>query len=361
MHVKRNSTLPKNGRSATDLSELSTSELVALAQAGDREAFDPLYRRFADRLLGYVITRTRGDRALAEDITSEVWVRVIAYAESWQDRDGDADHRFFGLLCASARQRLGQHYNTRWRETCHGSLTDADEPTGQPPYDQPLYEQGEDDDTPDPADPADRAALVAQLRTVVDGLNLTARQVVQLRLDGLNNAQIAARLDMTAPLVNNAWQRATRVLRLRVSESFTEVAARAPERVRALADLLPEPLCKVALLRLDGVAEREVAERLGLTYAQARRAWVVAKDEIRRRLADPQYGRNAAIGPHEQLRMHEVAQTLPELQRQVALLRLAGQRNCEIAQTLGCSNKAVTNRWRRARVAFEREGIPVAA
>jgi len=92
MHVKRNSTLPKNGRSATDLSELSTSELVALAQAGDREAFDPLYRRFADRLLGYVITRTRGDRALAEDITSEVWVRVIAYAESWQDRDGDADH-----------------------------------------------------------------------------------------------------------------------------------------------------------------------------------------------------------------------------------------------------------------------------
>jgi len=353
MHVKSSCTLPENGRSVADLSELSTPELLGLARQGSREAFDPLYRRFADRLLGYVITRTRGDRALAEDITSEVWMRVITYAQSWQDRDGDADHRFFGLLCASARQRLGQHYNTRWRETCHGSLTGDDELPGQP-----MYDQGEDDDTPDPAD---RAALAARLLAVVDGLNLTARQVVQLRLDGLNNAQIASRLDMTAPQVNNAWLRAVRVLRLRVSESFTEVAAREPERVRALAEMLPEPLCKVALLRLDGVAEREVAQRLGLTYAQARRAWVMAKDEIRRRLADRQYGRNAAIGPHEQLRMREVAQILPVLQRQVALLRLAGQRNGEIAQTLGCSNKAVTNRWRRARVAFEREGIPVAA
>src|SRR5438874_8008363 len=201
MHVKRSCMLPKSGGSVAESGELSTRDLIALAQSGDREAFDPLYRRFAGRLMGYALVRARGNRPLAEDVTSEVWARIIAYIGSWEDRGGNVDHSFFGMLCAAVRQRLGQHYAARWRETCHGSLTADEEFDGGHLVNvAPIHD---DDNTQDgPGELADR------LRAVVDGLHLTARQVVQLRLDGLTNAQIAARLDMTGQRVNQVWQQA---------------------------------------------------------------------------------------------------------------------------------------------------------
>jgi hypothetical protein len=90
MQVKRSSTLPETGTAldwrrleseVADLSDLaaavrafgpkvppgavtvwhwqqlSTPALVALAQAGHREAFDPLYRRYSGRVLAYATSR----------------------------------------------------------------------------------------------------------------------------------------------------------------------------------------------------------------------------------------------------------------------------------------------------------------
>ncbi|GAP64404.1 RNA polymerase sigma-70 factor, ECF subfamily [Ardenticatena maritima] len=59
---------------------LNEEQLVALLQRaqkeGDPEAFGELYRRYANRIYRYLLSKT-GNVALAEDLTSQVFVRLI--------------------------------------------------------------------------------------------------------------------------------------------------------------------------------------------------------------------------------------------------------------------------------------------
>jgi RNA polymerase sigma-70 factor (ECF subfamily) len=51
-------------------------ELVARLQGGDQSAATELYRMYADQVLGFLAHRC-GDRLLAEDLASEVWLRAL--------------------------------------------------------------------------------------------------------------------------------------------------------------------------------------------------------------------------------------------------------------------------------------------
>ena len=64
------------------------SALVELAQRGDSEAFGLLYERYVDVVYRYVYVRV-GGRQLAEDITSETFLRALRRMDSfsWQGRD----------------------------------------------------------------------------------------------------------------------------------------------------------------------------------------------------------------------------------------------------------------------------------
>jgi len=64
------------------------SALVELAQRGDAEAFGVLYERYVDTVYRYVYVRV-GSRQLAEDITSETFLRALRRMDSfsWQGRD----------------------------------------------------------------------------------------------------------------------------------------------------------------------------------------------------------------------------------------------------------------------------------
>ncbi len=64
------------------------SALVELAQRGDAEAFGQLYERYVDVVFRYVYVRV-GGRQLAEDITSETFLRALRRMDSfsWQGRD----------------------------------------------------------------------------------------------------------------------------------------------------------------------------------------------------------------------------------------------------------------------------------
>lgn len=59
---------------------LNEEQLVALLQRaqkeGDPEAFGEIYRRYANRIYRYLLSKT-GNVALAEDLTSQVFVRLI--------------------------------------------------------------------------------------------------------------------------------------------------------------------------------------------------------------------------------------------------------------------------------------------
>ena len=63
-------------------------ELVAAAQQGDQAAFGQLYDRYVDVVFRFVLFRV-GDRPLAEDITSETFLRALRRISSvsYQGRD----------------------------------------------------------------------------------------------------------------------------------------------------------------------------------------------------------------------------------------------------------------------------------
>jgi RNA polymerase sigma-70 factor, ECF subfamily len=63
-------------------------ELVRAAQDGDRSAFAALYDKYVDVVFRYVLFRV-GDRELAEDVTSETFLRALRRISSvsYQGRD----------------------------------------------------------------------------------------------------------------------------------------------------------------------------------------------------------------------------------------------------------------------------------
>jgi RNA polymerase sigma-70 factor (ECF subfamily) len=63
--------------------------LVEQAREGSPDAFASLYDRYVERVYRFVLYRVGGESALAEDITSEVFVRALRKIKTftWQGRD----------------------------------------------------------------------------------------------------------------------------------------------------------------------------------------------------------------------------------------------------------------------------------
>lgn len=97
--------------------------LVNRAKAGDTEAFAQLYDRYVDTIHRYVYYRV-GSRALAEDLTSETFLRALRRIETftWQGRD------FGAWLVTIARNLVTDHFkSSRFRlEVTTAEMVDTD-------------------------------------------------------------------------------------------------------------------------------------------------------------------------------------------------------------------------------------------
>jgi RNA polymerase sigma-70 factor (ECF subfamily) len=97
-------------------------ELVTAAQAGDTSAFGQLYDRYVDVVYRYVLFRI-GDRDLAEDVTSETFLRALRRitSVSYQGRDVGA------WFITIARNLIFDHVkSSRFRlEITTGEITDS--------------------------------------------------------------------------------------------------------------------------------------------------------------------------------------------------------------------------------------------
>ena len=87
--------------------EQTTWHLVDAAQAGDRDAFADLYRRYQPLVFNTIYRRT-GRRELAADLTQDVFVRALRNLGSvtWQGRDIGA------WLVVIARNIVVDHYKS---------------------------------------------------------------------------------------------------------------------------------------------------------------------------------------------------------------------------------------------------------
>jgi RNA polymerase sigma-70 factor (ECF subfamily) len=104
-------------------------QLVERAQQGDAEAFGELYDRYVTVVHRYVLHRV-GDRVLAEDVTSETFVRALRRIDSlsFQGRDVGA------WLVTIARNIVFDHVkSSRYRlEVTTADMLDADRATDGP-------------------------------------------------------------------------------------------------------------------------------------------------------------------------------------------------------------------------------------
>jgi RNA polymerase sigma-70 factor (TIGR02952 family) len=103
--------------------------LVSRAQDGDAEAFGEIYDHYVSMVFRYVYARV-GDRATAEDVTSETFVRALRRIDSlsFQGRDVGA------WLVTIARNLVLDHVkSSRYRlEVATADMRDADRATGGP-------------------------------------------------------------------------------------------------------------------------------------------------------------------------------------------------------------------------------------
>lgn len=180
-------------------SDPSTPELLAAVRAGDRGAFERLFRHWYARLADYAAGLTRSADT-AEDAVQDVFIAI------WKRREALPEHtKLAAYLHRAVRNRaLNQ---LRGQQSTDG-LSDAAE-----------------DDAPT-ATSADAELLTGELSDAIARalaeLAPRTREVFQLsREQGLTYNEIAAALDISVKTVETLMGRALRQLRTRLSPHIT--------------------------------------------------------------------------------------------------------------------------------------------
>ena len=179
--------------------------LVERMQAGDREAFGIVYERLAPKVYSYLYHHTNGKAQLAEDLTEEVFLKVLEKLDRYQDR---------GLPFASWVYRVA-----------HNHLVD---------YFRTLPKQGtvSIDDCYDLAESRaektlDQTLTHSELSKALKQLTEDQRRVVVLRfLQGMNIVETANTIGKTEDAVKKLQARGLMALRRALGvRTLAELAA----------------------------------------------------------------------------------------------------------------------------------------
>lgn len=168
--------------------------VLVLAAQRDPHAFAPLFTRYWDVVLRYCRLRLP-DRQEAEDAASQVFVDAYASLHRFRDRGADGSFRAW-LLTIAHHEVVNRH---RYRARHPASALDAASDVV--------------DANPSPEHAAITAGDVAHVVALLHQLPARSREVVELRLAGLTDREIAAVLGISGEAVRQAQSRAVTRLR----------------------------------------------------------------------------------------------------------------------------------------------------
>jgi RNA polymerase sigma-70 factor (ECF subfamily) len=179
----------------TDQAHEPAWRLVHAAQQGDAKAFGELYDRYVDTVYRYVLFRV-GDRTLAEDLTSETFLRALRRitSVSYQGRDVGA------WFITIARNLVLDHVkSSRYRlEVTTSDVADAPVRAGV---------------TSGPENEVVAAATNAELMRCIARLNPDQQECIMLRfMQGLSVAETAAHMGRNEGAIKALQHRAVRRL-----------------------------------------------------------------------------------------------------------------------------------------------------
>jgi RNA polymerase sigma-70 factor (ECF subfamily) len=174
-------------------------DLVSLAMAGNRPAFDVLVRHTSRLVWAHHILRTR-DRALAEDLTQETYLRAWRAIRSLSD--ASLFRSWLLTIAESVRLDDIKHRTRRKR----AAPTAMDEPADVPSGD------------PTPSEQAERAELSNQALEALFSLPSQYQQPLALRyLAGADYAEISKQLALTNGSLRGLLHRGLEMLRERLA------------------------------------------------------------------------------------------------------------------------------------------------
>lgn len=167
-----------------------TDAALATRARTDRAAFGVLYDRYVGRVFAYCYRRL-GNRQAAEDATSVVFVKALAAMSNYRD-NGPSFRSWLFAVAHNVLADIGRAY--------------------QP--DRPLDEASSlAASTPGPEEDALAEERGRELRALLMRLPADQRELVELRLAGLNDAEIARVVGRSHGAVRVAQHRAVRRLR----------------------------------------------------------------------------------------------------------------------------------------------------
>jgi len=173
--------------------------LVRMAQLGDGEALGRLYDRHVAFVYRYLLRRTRGDAAAAEDLVQDTFVKVLRALDDGRF-DPDGGHAFRGWLTRVAANACTDHQRRR---------------ASRPPTEATMAGDDEqaDGERPAPFAPDPLPAII--LDELLDELPPHARRVMRYRRHhpDLTEAECAERLEMTLEAYRKSVRRAFARLR----------------------------------------------------------------------------------------------------------------------------------------------------
>jgi RNA polymerase sigma factor (sigma-70 family) len=168
---------------------LSADALLARVAAGDERAFSRLCDLFAGPVLGEAL-RHLSDRAAAEDVTQEVFLRIWRNAHRFDAERGRAEAWIATIARNASRDALRRRGSLPVEE-----LADAVDPA------------------PDPVDEVADASQALQLQAAVASLAPGSREVIELAYwQGLSQVEIAERLGLPLGTVKTRTRRGLALL-----------------------------------------------------------------------------------------------------------------------------------------------------
>lgn len=191
-NARGKATMPVSGADETGLAAAAPAEaeLVERARAGNRDAFEALYHRYAGMVHGLVLARV--DRADVDDLVQDVFVTVIRRLDTLREAAA-----FPGWLASIARNRAIDHLRSAART------------------DVPLTEEA----VAPSEDRGEALAVLAAVRRLPEAY----RETLVLRLvEGMTGPEIASRTGLTPASVRVNLHRGMKLLRARLQGSGTD-------------------------------------------------------------------------------------------------------------------------------------------
>jgi len=193
--------MPSEPQAAPDAQE--QARLISRATQGDESAISQLYRHYAPGIYGYLASRV-GDSALADDLTSEVFVRALEGLPQYEDRG----YPFSAWLYRIAHDRMVDHFRQQARR-----------PT-MPLLDERLPAQAGIDQV------VETRLRMAQLSEAIQELTPDQQHVILLRfVAGFKLREIAYVMDKSTAAIKMLQLRALTQLRQTVEQRGARVTS----------------------------------------------------------------------------------------------------------------------------------------